>query len=122
MAAAAITSVYTLASRQSLADVTETGNEQDMTWQAGVTDGNFWTSTGKDLLLVRNNGGAAPSLVTINIGTDEFGRTGSITYDVGIDEIAYFGPLGSEWADENGYVQIDSETTDLEYIVINLYR
>ena len=124
MAAEAIaaSSIYALSSRFSLADVTQTGDEVDMAWHVSTTDGNYFTSTGKDLLLVRNNGGGETYEVTVNIGTDEFGRTGSIVYDLGDNEFAYFGPLGSEWADGDGYVQLDSEDTAIEYIVINLYR
>lgn len=100
-------------------------NEADVTYVAAdVANGNSFPCTGRELLLVWNDGGAAPYYVTLTSAVDEKGRTEDITqYDVGIDEVAAFtvGMTNSKgWKDAGGNILIDTENVALKLAVLRL--
>lgn len=102
-----------------------TANEVDITWAAAdVANGNYFTCTGREILLVWNNGGGSAYYVTITSVDDEKQRSENVTeYDVGINEVAAFtqGATNSRgWKQTNGQVYIDGENADLDFAVLRL--
>jgi hypothetical protein len=83
-------------------------------------NGNVLTITGKELLLVKNNGGS-PATITITAKTDIYGRGGSIaSYSVGASKTSIFGPFAVEaWAQSAaGDLFIDGSAADIQLFVI----
>jgi hypothetical protein len=70
---------------------TVAANDLDITWTAGdAVNGNSFISTGRELLLVRNDDAGAQTL-TLKSVADTFARTADISaYSVGIGEYAAF--------------------------------
>lgn len=94
----------------------------DLTWEAGdATDLNSYVSTGRELVLVRNDDAAAQT-VTIHSVADSFNREGDIAaYSVGVGEYAMFGPIPVEgWRQSDGTVHIDPSAATLMFAIVRL--
>jgi len=86
-----------------------------------VADGNYYASTGKELVIVKNVG-VAPVTVTVGSSADAQNREGDITdYSVAVDAISILGPFGiNGWQQSDGSVEINGSSADLEIAVLRL--
>lgn len=94
----------------------------DFTWANGdAVNGHQVPSTGRELVLVKNEGVAAAT-VTIVSSPDERNRTGDIAaYSVGAGEYAVFGPFPVPgWRQADGKLYIDVSSSDIKLAVIRL--
>lgn len=85
-----------------------------------ASNGNEFTATGSDLLLVKNTGGVARTITFLSVA-DQFNRTGNVTaYSIGAGETIafYFGTSG--WRQTTGKIHIDVEHADLKLAVLSL--
>ena len=102
MATTALTSgaIKTVAARQ---HVTVVAGAQDIPVEASDSaNGNHFTASGKDLLIVHNTDAGAQT-VTVECKEDSHGRDGSVpAYSLAAGDIAYIGIL-----DTDGYKQTD---------------
>lgn len=101
-----------------------TANAADFVWTAAgadFADGASFALTGKEVLLVRNDNGAAQT-VTITSVADGKNRTGTITaYSVGIGEYAVFPPFKKDgWAQASGLLYIAASAADVYFAVLRL--
>lgn len=109
-------------SKTSKQGVTVVANAADITFVAGdVTNGNYWTPSGNDTLLVYNSGVSAAT-ITIDAAPDSYGRDGAITtYSVGAGETAWFGPFDLDgWKQTDDTIHVDVSSTDLGLVVFQL--
>ena len=98
------------------------GDAADFTWTAGdVVNNNSFKSTGREVVLVRNDDVAAQTLSVLS-AADEKKRKGDITsYSVGASEYAMFGPFPVEgWRQTDGTIHIDPGDADLKFAAIKL--
>lgn len=97
-------------------------NGADFTWEAGDNvNGNDFTPTGEELLLVRNDDAGAQT-VTITTAPDKFARTGNITaYSVGIGEYAYFGPFAVDgWRQTDGKIHVACSSANIKFALVRV--
>lgn len=93
-----------------------------MAWQAlsaGADD--TFISTGREILLFRNDDGAAPVVVTVTSENDPQGRTGDTTLSVPVGEYAVsqlFPRVG--WAASTGLISIVCADADMKCVVLRL--
>jgi hypothetical protein len=94
-----------------------------ITWVAAdTTNGNEFTSTGREILLVRNTDGANPHTVTVTSQPDPYNRTG----DIASDSIAANGFVAYQqfpragWATTSGVIEVDGDDAQLEFAVLRL--
>lgn len=97
-------------------------NGADFTWAAAdVTNKNQFISTGRELLLVKNDDVAAQT-ITINSAQDPYKRTGDISsYSLGIAEFAVFGPfpvLG--WIQSDSNIYLEASSANIKFAVLKL--
>lgn len=94
-----------------------------ITWTAwDASNGNRFLCTGREILLARNTNGSAAKTVTVTSQADAQGRTGDISADsIAANAMHVYQrfPLAG-WADSNGYVNVDGESTDIEFAVLRL--
>ena len=77
---------------------------------ADVANGNEFTASGDDILLVKNNGGGIPFYFTITSKAGPLQRTGDITqYDVGIDITSAFRLKNLRWRQSDGKIYLKVE-------------
>jgi len=91
-----------------------TAGSADFTFAAGDSaDGNYFTCTGRETVIVQNSDGANPYYVTITSVDDEKGRSEDITeYSLAAADFAVFGVgLTNEkgWKQTSGQIYIDVE-------------
>src|SRR5262245_2601244 len=93
---------------------------QSVTWVAAdAVNGNYFPSSGKDLLLARNTG-SDPADVVIHSQADAFNRTGDISATLAAAAQVIFGPfLAIGWRDLVGNISLDGET-GIEFAVVVL--
>lgn len=93
-----------------------------ITWQAGDdVDGNHFLSTGKEILLVRNDDAGAQT-VTVTSTADPQGRTGDITADsiaAGAYAVYQEFPV-SGWRNSDGEVVVTPSDANLFFAVLVL--
>lgn len=87
-------------------------------WDSG--NGNRFRATGKEQLIVANLHATLAKTVTITSVADPYGRLGSITAQ-SLAAVSYyisqvFPTVG--WAQTDGYIYCDGETTDIKFAVI----
>lgn len=104
---------------------TISAGEADFTFAAGdVANGNDFTASGKDIIIVQNTDGAIAYTVTITSIIDEKNRTGDITsYSLAAGDFAIFtvGLTTSKgWIQTDGKIYIDVENAAVEVAVIKL--
>lgn len=94
----------------------------DITYVAGDNvNGNEFTGTGREVLLVRNTAGGAGTFTLIS-AANEFRRLGNVTtYSVGAGLVSafYFGNL-SGWDQGAGKIHIDVSASTMTLVVIRL--
>lgn len=85
-------------------------------------NGNQVVSTGKEIVLVRNNSGGAAGTVTITSTVDELNRTGHITaYSLANGDIAMLGPFSEKgWKQSDGYLYIDTSAATMQLKVVKI--
>lgn len=97
-------------------------NSLDIAWaNSDTANGNYFVSSGRDLLLVRN-GDAAPQTITIASKIDPYGRTGDITaYSLGIGETMafWFGNIQG-WDQGSGQIYINTSDNDMAIAVFRI--
>lgn len=101
MARQSHTSLETLGTKGSL----YTANAADLTMQTGdTTDSEEVAFTGAELVIAHNTDQTNPHTLTIkSIASADLGRTGDITYALGADEYAVFGPFKRDgWRQSGG--------------------
>lgn len=94
-----------------------------VTWEAAdVANGNDFTLTGDEVLLVRNVSADTPYTVTVTSAADERGRLGHITaFEVDFGEMFVFqrfAQLG--WRQSDGKLWISGSNASIEFAVLNL--
>jgi hypothetical protein len=98
-------------------------NDLDIAFEAADSaDGNYWTPTDKDILLVHNPSGGALTF-TIDAAPDGYGRDGAITtYSVGAGEFAMLPGLIKTacFQQTDGTVHINGSSDDLDFLVLSL--
>jgi len=84
-------------------------------------NGNYWTPSEGDILLVQNTDVGAQT-VTIDAAPDELGRDGAITaYSLAADDIALFGPFGRDgWMQTDNTVHVDVSDATVKLAVFHL--
>lgn len=94
----------------------------DITWTAGdVANGNDFTCTGRELILVRNDDAGAQTFTVDSVPGAE-SREGDLTaYSVGIDEYAAFW-VGNiiGWKQSDGKVHIAPASANLFFAIIKI--
>lgn len=97
------------------------GTQTAIAWTAAAAATSFTLPiTGKEILLVRNTGGA-PASVTIKATADGLGRAVDAVHSLAAGEVKIFGPfvpLG--WAQTDGLLYIEMTTTGLQAAAILL--
>ena len=100
-----------------------TANSADFVWTAAgadFADGFAFASTGKEVLLIRNDNAGAQT-VTINSQADPYKRTGDITtYSVGIGEYAVFYPPVDSFRRSDGTIWGAAAAADVMLAVLRL--
>lgn len=100
-----------------------TPGDLDIEWEASDSgDGNYFTPTDKDILLVYNANVGAQTF-TIDAAPDGYGRDGAITtYSLGAGEYAMLpGILKTAcFQQTDGTVHLDSSSDDIKYIILSL--
>lgn len=95
-----------------------------ITWTAAnTTDGNQFRATGDEMLLVRNTGATAASVTVVSTPDAPFGRSGNMVMNIpagGMVVTQVFPLLG--WQQPNGYIYIDTTSTNVEFAVIRVRR
>ena len=102
-----------------------TAGSADFTLAAGdVGNGNYFTCTGRELLIVENSDGANPYYVTITSVDDEKGRSENITeYALTAADYAIFGVgLTNElgWRQTSGQIYVDVENDAVLVAVLRI--
>ena len=113
------TGLVSVAARQ-LCDIS--AGAQDIPWEAGDdVEGNSFTPTGKDLLLVRNTDVGAQT-VKVTAKSDEYGRSGDTgDYSLAADDVAYIGIIDVDgFKQTDGEVYIDVSDSGVELCVLAL--
>lgn len=85
-------------------------------------DGNQFTASGNDLVLVHNSDGANPYTVTFTSVEDPYGREGDITtYSLAAGEYALFGPFkNTGWRQADGKIYIEGSNAAIKVLVIQI--
>jgi hypothetical protein len=93
----------------------------DLTFAAmDQANGNHFVSTGKELIIVRNDDAAAQT-VTVTGSADPFGRTASIQKSINAAGLAIFGPLPSSyWANNSGQIVLTPSSNNLKVAIVTL--
>ena len=94
----------------------------DFTWEAGdAANGNDFTPTGEEMLLVRNDDVGAQT-VTITTVADEKSRTGDITaYSIGAGEYAFFGPFAVDgWRHPDGKIHVAVSDANIKFALVRV--
>lgn len=88
---------------------------------ADVANGNYFISTGRELLLAFNSDTASHN-VTVTSQADQFGRLGSITTQaVAAGAYAIVGPLAKTgWANSSGWVLFSADNATVKFAVIQM--
>ncbi len=89
---------------------------------ADVANGNSFSSTGHEIVLVQNTGGS-PYVVTVTSTPDNQGRTADLTYTVGAgltSVLPYFAAVG--WRQTSGLILISGANAALKFAVLRLPR
>lgn len=98
-------------------------NELDIAFEAADSaNGNYWTPTDKDILIVHNPSGGALTF-TLDAAPDGYGRDGAITdYSVGAGEFALIPGLvkTAAFQQSDGTVHINASSDDLDFLVLSL--
>lgn len=93
----------------------------DLTFTGGdASEGNQFTATGRELLVVRNDdsGGQA---VTVQSVADPYNRTGDQTQSVPAGAYRIFGPFPTlGWQQSDGKVYVDVGSTNVQLAVVRL--
>lgn len=97
-------------------------NGANFTWAAAdVTNKNQFISTGRELLLVKNDD-AGVQTITINSVQDPYKRTGDISsYSLGTLIFAVFGPfpvLG--WMQSDSNIYLEASSANVKFAVLKL--
>lgn len=98
-------------------------DDLDFAWEAGdVANNNQFASTGKELILVRNDDVGAQTFTIVSIADPQLKRTGDVTdYSVGAGEYAIFGPVEAKgWRQTDGNVYINPSDANLFFAIIRL--
>ncbi|MBA7515231.1 hypothetical protein ES705_07270 [subsurface metagenome] len=93
-----------------------------LTWDAlDVSNGNYFASTGRELLLVRNDDTAAQT-ITITSVDDDLNRLESITDEsIPAGEYRMFGPIAQKgWMHPDRTIWLTGADADLKVAVIRL--
>lgn len=93
-----------------------------ITWTAAdATNGNQFTLTGKQLVLVYNSDTSAHS-VTVTSSADEYGRSGDITAEsVAAGAYKMFGPFKLPgWVQTDGNLYLSADSATISFAVITL--
>jgi len=87
---------------------------------ADVGNGNYYISSGKEFLIVRNVDVAAPYTFTLTSQVDPQGRLGHITtYSLAAADYAVYGPIPkSGWADTASKVHLTGSNVKIEFAII----
>lgn len=102
-----------------------TAGDLDITFAAGdAANGNYFTCTGKELLLAYNSDGANPYYITIDSVDDEKGRQEDITeYSLAAgDYVAITVGMTNQkgWKQTNGQIYVNVENAAVELAVLRL--
>lgn len=92
-----------------------------VTWQnANTVDGDAFRVTGRELLLVRNNGATTANLIIDSV-PDPYRRERDINENIQSGETRLYGPFSLEaWRQNDGMVYINANSTDIQYVLISL--
>jgi hypothetical protein len=100
-----------------------TANAADLTMQAAdTTDSESVPLTGAELVIAHNTDTTDAHTVTISsIASDDLGRTGDISYSLGADEYAVFGPFGLDgWRQSDGDLYFAAAAADVKFAVVEI--
>ncbi len=88
---------------------------------ADVANGNYFPSTGRELLIAFNSGVSAYT-VTVTSTPDTFGRTATITAEsLAAGAYHIYGPLAKTgWADSSGHINIAASNALVLFAVIQI--
>jgi hypothetical protein len=88
---------------------------------ADSVNGNSFTSTGRELVLVQNSGGSAYTVTFASVA-DGINRTGDIaSYSVGAGLYSMFGPFAQNgWKQSDGTVHVTASNAALKLAVVRL--
>ncbi len=86
-----------------------------------LANGNHFVSSGKELLVVRNDDVAAQTITVVSVGGVE-GRTGDITaFSIPAAAYAIFGPFPVHgWRNAAGNIEVTPSDVDLKAAVIKM--
>lgn len=88
---------------------------------ADVANGNDFTLTGHEVLLIWNSDAAAPHTVTLTSVTDQRGRSGDVTaYSVPLSSFAAFSfRAGSEgWQQSDGTLHLSASDASVKFAIL----
>ncbi len=88
---------------------------------SGGSSGNQFTSSGNDLVIAEETGGA-PQTITFTSVNCPHGRSGDITtYSIGANEFAVFGPFNPlGWRQSDNEIYLEAGSADVEVVVVVL--
>ena len=96
-------------------------NELDVVFTAAdVANGNQFTSSGDEILLVRNTHATVAKTFTVDSTPDERGRESDITtYSLAAGEFSAFGPIRKKgWVQTDGKIYVDGESADIGFAIL----
>lgn len=88
---------------------------------ADAVNGNQIALTGRELLLIQNNGGSSATY-TVSSVADGLGRLGDITAaSIAAGAIVTLGPFGIEgWQQSDGYLYLSGSSSSVRFAVLKL--
>lgn len=98
-------------------------NAADITFVAcDATNKEQFLTTGKELLLFRNDNAGAQTVTITSVADAKLNRTGDITtYSIGAGESAIFGPFLKEgWMQSDGYIYSEASHLDVKVAVLRI--
>lgn len=98
--------------------------EADFTLAAGNTDGNYFTCTGREIIIIYNPAGGSTYTVTVTSVADEKGRSGNLTsYSMAAGDYVVL-PMAltnaQGWKDTSGRVNITVNNAAVLVAVLRL--
>lgn len=91
---------------------------------ADVANGNSFTLTGREVLLIRNTDGALARNITLTSIADLFGRLGTITNEaVPVGGFRVFGPVDTPgWQQADGKFYLSADNAAIQFAILRLPR
>lgn len=86
---------------------------------ADTSNGNYFVSTGKEILIAQNTSGGALWADVTSVA-DSLGRTKDINQvDVAAGGFTIFGPFDTTgWRNTSGNIDVDAESTSIKFLVL----